>query len=508
MLETIRAFATERLQDDAQLLDETVRAHAEYFADWTLHYCEKLTGDERVVASDRMAADVDNLLAAWRYWVAESDFEQLGKLADGLWLLYDARGWSHETTTLITDLLGVLSTTPPNEDLLVQQILLQTSLARVLMATQGFTPDTERAFERTLELGRARGEFPQLLPILRGLSTFYIFKGQFETSMALGAQLLDLAERLDDTKARVEGHLLVGASEGMLAHLRPAIDHLEEGISAYESAPRKVEPFEAGNEPGVVCHIVQAMYLWMRGFVDGARERAREGLVLAESLQHQPSLAYAHFHVALIHTWLREPDLAAAHARTVIEIAETHDFPVWSAVGSCVYGTAIATTGAAEEGLALVDAAVEQYRALKTPPVFWPSLLQLQAGVLGRIGRPGDGLACAREALEGLSALAEPQMLSSELLILEGTLLLAQPDRAAEAEVSFERAVLRADQLDAPMLQLRASMALARLWSEQGRMEPARALLATAYDRLTEGFDTVDLVDARRLHDDLTSTSR
>src|SRR5262249_44080668 len=93
MLETIRAFATERLHDDAQLCDETVRAHAEYFAEWTLHYCEKLTGDERVVASERMAADVENLLAAWRYWVAESDFEQLGKLADGLWLLYDARGW-------------------------------------------------------------------------------------------------------------------------------------------------------------------------------------------------------------------------------------------------------------------------------------------------------------------------------------------------------------------------------------------------------------------------------
>ena len=73
------------------------RAHAQYFADWTLHYCEKLTGDERDAASARMAEDIENLSTAWRYWVAEQDFEELGKLTDGLWLLYNARGWSHET---------------------------------------------------------------------------------------------------------------------------------------------------------------------------------------------------------------------------------------------------------------------------------------------------------------------------------------------------------------------------------------------------------------------------
>ena len=92
------------------------RAHAQYFADWTLHYCEKLTGDERDAASARMADDIENLSAAWRYWVAEQDFEELGKLTDGLWLLYNARGWSHETAALITDLLGVLSSTPSSDE--------------------------------------------------------------------------------------------------------------------------------------------------------------------------------------------------------------------------------------------------------------------------------------------------------------------------------------------------------------------------------------------------------
>ncbi len=227
--------------------------------------------------------------AAWRYWVAERDFEELGKLTDGLWLLYSARGWYHETATLITDLLDVLSSTPSNEERLVQQILLQTSLARVLLATEGYTAETERAYERALELCEVQGGFPQLLPVLRGLSTFYIYRAEFEKSVRIGEQLLALAERFDDTRARVEGHVVIGASEGMLAHFQPGIDHLERGNHGVRRRARKIERFEAGNDPGVVCHVVQGMLLWMKGSPDRARDRAYEAIDLAERLHHPQS---------------------------------------------------------------------------------------------------------------------------------------------------------------------------------------------------------------------------
>jgi predicted ATPase len=45
---------------------------------------------------------------------------------------------------------------------------------------------------------------------------------------------------------------------------------------------------------------------------------------------------------------------------------------------------------------------------------------------------------------------------------------------------------------------------LARLWGEQGRREEARDLLTPIYDWFTEGFDTADLKDAKRLLDELT----
>ena len=82
-------------------------------------------------------------------------------------------------------------------------------------------------------------------------------------------------------------------------------------------------------------------------------------------------------------------------------------------------------------------------------------------------------------------------------------MLACSNDDADEAEVWLERAVKSADQLQAPMLQLRATLALARLWREQGKTGPAQALLQEAYERFTEGFATADLTDARQLLDDL-----
>ncbi|MET0894978.1 MAG: adenylate/guanylate cyclase domain-containing protein [Acidimicrobiia bacterium] len=506
MLETIRDFALERLAAEPEIDRRARRAHAEYFADWTLRHCAKLTGDDRDAVAERMAADIENLTAAWRYWVNERDFEQLGKLVDGLWLLNNVRGWFHDTANLITDLLDVLSSTPSNDERLVQQILLQTSLARVLMASEGFTPTTQRAFERTLELCDAQGEVPQLLPVLRGLSTFYIYRAEFETANRIGEQLLALGERFDDDRARVEGHLVIGASDGMLARLRPGLEHLEHAIATYDETPRRVERFDAGNDPGVVSHLVEGMLLWMTGYPDRALELANEAISIATRLHHPQSLAYAHFHTGLIHVWLREPEHAAEHAVAVIDLGEEYDLQVWAAVGRCLHGVALAATGNVDEGIAIFDVAMERYQELQSPPVFWPSLLHFRAMMLGLLGQPNEGLVAIDEAIEMIVGLPEPQTFLSELLLVRGELILAATGDAVDAARCYERALRSADRLDAPMLQLRAAVPLARLWADAGRRGEARALVTEAYDRFSEGFATVDLREARGLLEGLAAT--
>ena len=46
---------------------------------------------------------------------------------------------------------------------------------------------------------------------------------------------------------------------------------------------------------------------------------------------------------------------------------------------------------------------------------------------------------------------------------------------------------------------------MARLWREQGKRDEARELLAAVYGWFTEGFDTLDLKQAKALLDELAA---
>jgi predicted ATPase len=96
----------------------------------------------------------------------------------------------------------------------------------------------------------------------------------------------------------------------------------------------------------------------------------------------------------------------------------------------------------------------------------------------------------------------------AEILRLNGDLLL-KSDRPSEAEAerSFLNAIDVARGQEARWWELRASVSLGRLWQHQGRREEARALVAGIYGWFTEGFDTVDLREARVLRDELSTGS-
>jgi len=76
-----------------------------------------------------------------------------------------------------------------------------------------------------------------------------------------------------------------------------------------------------------------------------------------------------------------------------------------------------------------------------------------------------------------------------------------------KAESCFNQSIKVAVDQKAKSLELRAVTSMARLYQSQGRREEARGLLAEVYGRFTEGFDTVDLREAKALLDALSSVS-
>src|SRR5262245_18715830 len=80
----------------------------------------------------------------------------------------------------------------------------------------------------------------------------------------------------------------------------------------------------------------------------------------------------------------------------------------------------------------------------------------------------------------------------------EIALLSPEPD-AARTEQYFERALAVARAQQAKSWELRAAMSMARLWRDQGKRNEARDLLTLVYNSFTEGFDTLDLKEAKAL---------
>jgi predicted ATPase len=75
---------------------------------------------------------------------------------------------------------------------------------------------------------------------------------------------------------------------------------------------------------------------------------------------------------------------------------------------------------------------------------------------------------------------------------------------AAKGEAYFDRALAVARAQKAKSWELRAAMSIARLWRDQGKRDEARDLLAPVYGWFTEGFDTLDLKEAKALLDALS----
>jgi len=132
------------------------------------------------------------------------------------------------------------------------------------------------------------------------------------------------------------------------------------------------------------------------------------------------------------------------------------------------------------------------------------SLSQL-ASVYAALGKFDDAWRCIDEAMTAIET-TEETLFEAETYRMAGDIALLEPKPdAVKAETYFNRALDVARKQQAKSWELRAAMSMVRLWRDQGKRDRARDLLAPVYGWFTEGFDTLDLKEAKALLDELVS---
>jgi predicted ATPase len=119
------------------------------------------------------------------------------------------------------------------------------------------------------------------------------------------------------------------------------------------------------------------------------------------------------------------------------------------------------------------------------------------------LGQFDDAWHCIGEAITAVETTKE-RWCEAEVHRVAGEIALKIPEPdAAKAEAYFARALAVARSQQAKSWELRAAMSMARLWRDQGKRDEASDLLAPVYGWFTEGFDTLDLKQAKTLLDGL-----
>jgi predicted ATPase len=137
--------------------------------------------------------------------------------------------------------------------------------------------------------------------------------------------------------------------------------------------------------------------------------------------------------------------------------------------------------------------------------VFIPKWLSSCATAYADVDKFDDARRCFDEAMTMLETTKE-KWCEAEIQQTAGEIALKSPEPdTVKAELYFNRALAVAREQQAKSLELRAAMSMARLWHDQGKHQQAHDLLAPVYGWFTEGFDTLDLKEAKTLLSELSS---
>jgi predicted ATPase/DNA-binding winged helix-turn-helix (wHTH) protein len=493
LLDTTRAFAGEKLGQAAEAL-AVARLHA-------LHYAQRPRSlpEHGVNVSGGDLADlaphIGNFRAALEWSFSRDGDPAIGvrlaaataPLFIGLSLLVECRRWCEQALADPTD----------GEADMTNRLALQEALAFSSMFTLGNGDDVRRAIEEGLRLAEALGDRRRQLNLLAGLHIFLTRISDFRGAVAVAERSVATAHKIGSPGAIATAEWMLGVAHHLRGNQALGRRHCENGLSLAGAADGAEVHF-FGYDHRIRALIALARALWLSGFPDRAAKIGRQAMDEAVKRDHPVNMCMAMIYTSTVLLWRGDFDDAAQRIQRLVAHAARHSLGPYHAVGLALTGELAIARGDPAEGIPVLRNALglmqaEQYHVLTT--AFHCALAEglIQIEEIDEATVVIDAALARSEALDELSNV-------SELLRVRGEVWLrTTPADSGAAENAFQRSREHAKGQSALSLELRSTIALAQLWSGQGKTTDAVELLDDIYRRFSEGHDTVDLRHAGHL---------
>jgi class 3 adenylate cyclase/predicted ATPase len=418
-----------------------------------------------------------------------------------------ARSAYSEAVEQLSSALAQVATLPATPALRREEIELQVALINPLRQAKGYVAEEViAAGERVrllIEQAEALGEPPEDPLLLFGvLSSFFTtsysaFDG--DAMRAIAAQTLALAEKQTGPVPMMLGHRLMGMSLMLTGDTAEGLAHFDQAIALYDPAKHRALAARFGLDSSVVTLLSRAWTLWFLGYPEAASRDAECALRAARELGEAATLLFGLGNFAVVQILRRNQATACARAQEQAVLAEEKGTPFWKAFGMMNQGCALALMGAPSRAVELLRAGIAA-----TPTTNWlPFNLLHLARAYADLEQFEDAWGRINEAMTAIEETKE-KWCEAEVHRTAGDIeLMSSVPDMAKAEAHFERALTVARSQQAKSWELRAATSLARLWLDQGKRDEARDLLSPVYGWFTEGFDMLDLKDAKTLLNEL-----
>lgn len=403
---------------------------------------------------------------------------------------------NQEAIGFFSEAIELINSLPQSPERAKKELELQLAIGAPIIATKGYAAqEVLTAYSRAQKLCEDLGDNKLLFPALRGLWAFYIGRADYLTATSLAEKLIKLSEEEKDPAIILEAYRAMGNAVFWCGELVLSHQNMEEAIKLYAPDEHRTLAFLYGQDPDVANRGMQSWPLSLMGYPEQAIKRSQEAIVEATQLSHPYSLGYALVHSACCKHYLLQVDRAYERACEAVKLAQEKGFPNWLLAGMVVQGWALVYKGELETGTSIVEQATNFWRSSGSELVV-PYFMATLADCYNKSGRLSDALNTLNEALAYTDKNSDLWYLA-EIYRLKGEFLLNTD--STQAEKLFIKAIDVARNQQAKLLQLRATISLAKLWQGQGKKEAAREKLSEVYRWFTEGFQMPDLKEAKLL---------